>query len=127
MTIANAPGTGIADDKAIYSYVPEIIRFYLGEEPILNNIPTWRCGQPDELAYVLDRLDELVIKEMRGSGGYGMLIGPQATQAVSSGCSVRFEPRPPTTSRSRHWRCRPARPSSRAGWRRATSISGPSC
>jgi len=80
VTLANGVGAGIADDKSIYPYVPAMIRFYLGEEPILSNVRTFRCGQPEELAYVLDHLDELVIKETRGSGGYGMLIGPQATR-----------------------------------------------
>jgi uncharacterized circularly permuted ATP-grasp superfamily protein len=78
VTLANAVGTGIADDKAMYSYVPAIIKFYLGEEPILKNVPTWRCREQEHLGYVLDHLQELVVKEVHGSGGYGMLIGPQA-------------------------------------------------
>ncbi|BBF91919.1 circularly permuted type 2 ATP-grasp protein [Blastochloris tepida] len=78
VTLANAVGTGVADDKAVYSYMPDIIRFFLGEEPILKNVPTWRCREPDALAYVLDHLDDLVVKETHGSGGYGMLIGPKA-------------------------------------------------
>jgi uncharacterized circularly permuted ATP-grasp superfamily protein len=82
VTLANAVGTGIADDKAIYSYMPEIVKFYLGEEPILKNVPTWRCREPADLAYVLDHLSELVVKEVHGSGGYGMLIGPAATKAT---------------------------------------------
>src|SRR3954467_6329959 len=82
ITLANAVGTGIADDKAIYSYMPEIVNFYLGEEPILKNVPTWRCREPADLAYVLDHLPELVVKEVHGSGGYGMLIGPAATKAT---------------------------------------------
>ena len=81
LTIANAVGTGIADDKAVYSYMPEIVRFYSGEDAILNNVPTWRCREPDALAYVLDHLGELVVKEVDGSGGYGMLVGPHATKA----------------------------------------------
>ena len=81
VTLANALGTGIADDKAIYSYMPEIVQFYLGEEPILKNVPTWRCREPEDSAYVLDHLGELVVKEVHGSGGYGMLIGPTATKA----------------------------------------------
>ncbi len=81
VTLANAVGTGIADDKAIYTYMPEIIRFYLGEEQMLKNVPTWRCREPDALKYVVDHLGELVVKEVNGSGGYGMLIGPHATQA----------------------------------------------
>jgi uncharacterized circularly permuted ATP-grasp superfamily protein len=81
VTLANAVGTGIADDKAVYSYMPDIVQFYLGETPILNNVPTWRCRQPDDLAYVLEHLSDLVVKEVHGSGGYGMLIGPAATKA----------------------------------------------
>ncbi|MFC0282903.1 circularly permuted type 2 ATP-grasp protein [Camelimonas abortus] len=81
LTLANAVGAGIADDKAIYSYMPEIIRFYTGEEPILKNVPTWRCREPEALAHVLGHLDELVVKEVNGSGGYGMLVGPRATRA----------------------------------------------
>jgi uncharacterized circularly permuted ATP-grasp superfamily protein len=81
VTLTNAVGTGVADDKAVYSYMPEIVRFFLGEEPILNNVPTWRCREPEALAYVLDHLHELVVKEVSGSGGYGMLIGPHASAA----------------------------------------------
>ncbi len=81
VTLANAIGTGVADDKAIYSYVPELIRFYLSEEPLLKNVPTHRCREPQWLKYVLERLDQLVVKEVNGSGGYGMLVGPQATAA----------------------------------------------
>jgi uncharacterized circularly permuted ATP-grasp superfamily protein len=80
VTLANAVGTGIADDKAVYSFMPAIVQFYLGEEPILKNVPTWRCREPEHLAYVLDHLPELVIKEVHGSGGYGMLIGPTASK-----------------------------------------------
>ncbi len=82
ITLANAIGTGVADDKAVYSYMPEIVRFYLGEEPILNNVPTWRCREPDACRYVLDHLAELVVKEVAGSGGYGMLVGPAADKAT---------------------------------------------
>ncbi len=82
ITLANAVGTGISDDKAVYSYMPEIVKFYLAEEPILNNVPTWRCRQQDDLNYVLDNLHELVVKEVHGSGGYGMLIGPSATKKM---------------------------------------------
>lgn len=80
VTLANAVGTGISDDKAIYTYMPELTRFYLGEEPKLKNVPTWRCREPDALSYVLDHLDELVVKEVAGSGGYGMLVGPKASR-----------------------------------------------
>ena len=81
VTLANAVGTGVADDKAVYSFMPEIVRFFTGEEPILKNVPTWRCRDKDGLAYVLDHIDELVVKEVNGSGGYGMLVGPHATKA----------------------------------------------
>ena len=80
VTLANAVGTGIADDKAIYSFMPAIVKFYLGEEPLLKNVPTWRCREEEHLAYVLDHLHELVVKEVHGSGGYGMLIGPAASK-----------------------------------------------
>ena len=81
VTLANAVGTGIADDKAIYSYVPDIIRFYLKQEPLLKNVPTFRCREPSQLSHVLDNLDKLVVKEVNGSGGYGMLVGPHASAA----------------------------------------------
>lgn len=80
ITIANAPGTGVADDKAIYSFMPEIVEFYTGEKPLLPNVPTWRCAEADSLAYVLDNIADLVIKEVHGSGGYGMLIGPTSSK-----------------------------------------------
>ena len=81
VTIVNAPGTGIADDKAVYAYVPDIIEFYTGQKPILQNVPTWRCAVKEECAHVLANLETLVVKEVHGSGGYGMLIGPHATKA----------------------------------------------
>ncbi len=80
VVLANAMGTGVADDKSIYPYVPDMIRFYLNEEPILKNVPTWQCRKPKDLKYVLDHLPELVVKEAQGAGGYGMLIGPKATK-----------------------------------------------
>ncbi len=80
ITIANAPGTGIADDKAIYSYIPDIIQFYTGEAAILKNVETYRCSEPEMLSYVLDNLADLVVKEVHGSGGYGMLVGPAASK-----------------------------------------------
>ena len=80
VTLANAVGTGICDDKAVYTYMPAIIRFFTGEEPLLKNVPTWRCREQESLSYVLDKLPELVIKEVNGSGGYGMLVGPHATR-----------------------------------------------
>ncbi len=79
--LANAPGAGVADDKVVYAFVPEIIRYYLDEEPVIPNVPTYRCMYPQERRYVLDHLDELVVKPANESGGYGMLIGPRATKA----------------------------------------------
>ncbi len=81
VTLSNAIGTGVADDKSIYPYVPKMIEFYLGEKPILNNVPTYMCRKSDDLKYVLDHLGELVVKEVHGAGGYGMLVGPAATKA----------------------------------------------
>ena len=81
VTLANAVGTGVADDKSIYPYVPKMIEFYLGEKPILANVPTHLCREPDDLGFVLDHLGELVVKEVHGAGGYGMLVGPAATKA----------------------------------------------
>ncbi len=80
VTISNAVGTGVADDKSIYPYVPKMIEFYLGEKPILSNVPTHMCREPKELSFVLDHMHELVIKEVHGAGGYGMLVGPAATK-----------------------------------------------
>ena len=94
ITIANAPGTGIADDKAIYSYMPEIVQFYTGEKPILKNVPTWRCSEPSSLAYVLEHLSELVVKEVHGSGGYGMLVGPAASKKELEAFRAKLQARP---------------------------------
>jgi len=81
VTLSNAIGTGIADDKSIYPYVPKMIEFYLGEKPILENVPTFQCRDPAELSHVLAHMGELVVKEVHGAGGYGMLVGPAATKA----------------------------------------------
>ncbi|TDK64561.1 circularly permuted type 2 ATP-grasp protein [Sapientia aquatica] len=81
VTLANAIGTGVADDKSIYPYVPDMIRFYLSEEPILNNVPTYQCRKKEDLSYTLAHLPELVVKEVHGAGGYGMLVGPASTKA----------------------------------------------
>ncbi|MFC3053583.1 circularly permuted type 2 ATP-grasp protein [Kordiimonas pumila] len=94
ITIANAPGTGICDDKAIYSYMPEIVEFYTGRKAILQNVPTWRCSEPDSLAYVLDHLSELVVKEVHGSGGYGMLVGPAASKKNLAEFTRKLKARP---------------------------------
>ncbi|MTH77804.1 circularly permuted type 2 ATP-grasp protein [Paracoccus aestuariivivens] len=80
VSIASAPGAGVADDKAIYTFVPEMIRFYLGEEPLLQNVQTWTLWKDDDYKYVMANLKDLVVKEVHGSGGYGMLIGPKATK-----------------------------------------------
>ncbi|GAC34472.1 circularly permuted type 2 ATP-grasp protein [Paraglaciecola polaris] len=79
VALANAPGSGVADDKVVYSYVPQIIEYYLDEEPLLSNVPTYRCVNPDEKAYVLANIEKMVVKPANESGGYGMLIGPHAT------------------------------------------------
>jgi uncharacterized circularly permuted ATP-grasp superfamily protein len=81
VTLANAIGTGVADDKSIYPFVPAMIEFYLGEKPILNNVPTWQCRKKEDLAYTLANLAQLVVKEVHGAGGYGMLVGPASTKA----------------------------------------------
>lgn len=94
ITIANAPGTGISDDKAIYSYMPDIVEFYTGEKAILQNVPTWRCSEPDALAHVLDNLSELVVKEVHGSGGYGMLVGPAASKKELKAFRAKLEAKP---------------------------------
>lgn len=94
ITIANAPGTGIADDKAIYSFMPEIVEFYTGEKPLLHNVQTWRCSEPDSLAYVLDNISELVVKEVHGSGGYGMLIGPTSSKKEIERFTAKLKAKP---------------------------------
>jgi len=94
VTLANAIGTGIADDKSTYQYVPDMIRFYLQEEPILSNVPTWRCSRPDELSHVLANMHELVVKEVHGAGGYGMLVGPASTRAQVDAFKERVRSRP---------------------------------
>ncbi|MCQ4347405.1 circularly permuted type 2 ATP-grasp protein [Pseudomonas stutzeri] len=94
VVLANAIGTGVADDKSVYPYVPEMIRFYLDEEPILQNVPTWQCRKPAELSHVLANLEQLVVKETQGSGGYGMLVGPAASQAEIESFRARLKANP---------------------------------
>ena len=94
VTLANAPGTGIADDKAIYSYMPDIVEFYTGEKALLNNVPTWRCSEADSLSYVLEHAAELVVKEVHGSGGYGMLVGPAASKKEISAFCTKLRANP---------------------------------
>ena len=95
LALANAPGTGVADDKAVYAYVPDMIRYYLNQEPILSNVPTYQCGRDEDRAYVLDHLDELVVKPANESGGYGIIIGPKATAEELEQCAkeIRNDPR----------------------------------
>ena len=94
VTLANAPGTGVADDKAVYAYVPKIIKFYLGEEPILNNVPTRICSEPNDLQYVLEHLSELVVKPTNESGGYGIVIGPRASADELRACRDQIKANP---------------------------------
>jgi uncharacterized circularly permuted ATP-grasp superfamily protein len=94
ITITNAPGTGIADDKAIYSYMPEIVEFYTGEQAILKNVQTFRCSEPDTLKYVLENLADLVVKEVHGSGGYGMLVGPAASKKEIAAFAAKLRKTP---------------------------------
>jgi uncharacterized circularly permuted ATP-grasp superfamily protein len=94
VTIVNAPGAGIADDKAIYTYIPEIIEFYMGRPPILKNVPTYNCRKPDALKYVIENMAELVVKEVHGSGGYGMLVGPTSTKEEVETFRARVKAKP---------------------------------
>ena len=94
ITLANAPGTGVADDKAIYSFMPDVVEFYTGEKPLLPNVETWRCADPDSFKYVLDNLAELVVKEVHGSGGYGMLVGPTASKKDIARFRAKLEANP---------------------------------
>jgi uncharacterized circularly permuted ATP-grasp superfamily protein len=94
VTLANAIGTGVADDKSIYPYVPDMIRFYLDEKPLLRNVPTWQCRKKEHLSHVLAHLSELVVKETHGAGGYGMLVGPAATKAEIESFRTRLAARP---------------------------------
>ena len=94
VTIANAVGNGVADDKAVYAFVPDLIRYYLGAEPILPNVPTYLLWDPDQRKEVIDRMDELVVKPVAESGGYGMLIGPAATDAEVEAMRKRVEADP---------------------------------
>jgi uncharacterized circularly permuted ATP-grasp superfamily protein len=94
ISIANAVGTGIADDKSTYPFIPDVIKFYLGEDPILNNVPTYQCRKPQELSYVLANLSSLVVKEVHGAGGYGMLVGPAASKAQIEDFRARLIAKP---------------------------------
>ena len=94
VSLVSAPGAGIADDKAVYTYVPEMTRYYLDEEPILANVPTWRCADPGDCDYVLAHLDQLVVKEVHGSGGKGLLVGPHASAEERSAFAARIREHP---------------------------------
>jgi uncharacterized circularly permuted ATP-grasp superfamily protein len=94
VTLVNAPGTGIADDKAVYTFVPEIIEFYLGEKALLQNVPTYNCTDPEQRAWVLDNIADLVVKEVHGSGGYGMMVGPTATEEMHEAFKGKILARP---------------------------------
>ncbi|QCP14501.1 circularly permuted type 2 ATP-grasp protein [Pseudoduganella umbonata] len=94
VTLANAIGTGVADDKSIYPYVPDMIRFYLSEQPVLNNVPTYQCRKSEDLQYTLSNLPDLVVKEVHGAGGYGMLVGPASTKAQIEDFRARLLARP---------------------------------
>lgn len=94
VSIANAVGTGVADDKSTYPFIPEVIKYYLGEEPILNNVPTYQCRKPADLSFVLANLATLVVKEVHGAGGYGMLVGPASTKAQIEDFRARVMAKP---------------------------------
>ncbi len=127
VTLANAVGTGVADDKAVYAYVPEMIRFYLGEEPILPNVPTYLGVREADRAYILEHLDELVVKAVNETGGYGMLMGPHA-DARPSARSFREQVARQPAQLHRPAHPRPLAPSHlrrTARWRAATSTCAP--
>jgi len=96
LTIVNAPGAGIADDKSIYTYMPDIVEFYTGRPPILKNVPTYQCRKPDDLKYVLENLEKLVVKQVHGSGGYGMLVGPAASKDEIEMFRMKVKAKPDT-------------------------------
>jgi uncharacterized circularly permuted ATP-grasp superfamily protein len=94
VALANAPGTGVADDKVVYAYMPRIVQYYLGEEMIIPNVPTYLCAEDEDRKYVLSHLDQLVVKAANESGGYGMLVGPHATQDERAEFGRRIEANP---------------------------------
>ncbi|MEZ5138161.1 MAG: circularly permuted type 2 ATP-grasp protein [Acidimicrobiales bacterium] len=126
LTIANAVGNGVADDKLIYSYVPDLIEYYLGEAPLLHNVDTYRLGEVDQREHVLANLDRMVVKPVDASGGYGLVFGPDASDEELAACRADIEGDPAATSPSRWSRSPPGPPSSTAGCGPATSTSGPS-
>ena len=127
VALANAPGNGVADDKVIYAYVPDMIRYYEGEEPILPNVPTYLCWRDADRKYVLENLEKLVVKAANESGGYGMLVGPHSTAGQREEFAAASRPTRATTSRSRPWRSPACPPSSTTTSKAATSTCGPTC
>ena len=126
--LANAPGNGVADDKSMYPFVPELITYYLGERPLLESVPTYRPGDEAERRIVLERVGELVTKPVDGYGGAGVLIGPAATAAGVALAAGRDRRRPGRLGRAGGRRAVLApRPATTAGWSRGTSTCGPSC
>ena len=126
VSLANAVGNGVADDKLVYSYLPDLIRFYLDEDPILPNVDTYRCNEPGALQHVLDNLDSMVVKPVDGSGARASSSGPAPTGRRSTGCAPPCAPTRATGSPSRSSSCRRCPPSSTGGWPRGTSTCGPS-
>ena len=124
VTIANAVGNGVADDKLVYSYVPDLIRYYLGEEPVIANVDTFRLEEKEAREHVLDRLDELVVKPVDGSGGKGLVIGPDASKEELDALRKRSSPTPAAGSRSRCCSCPPCRRSAATSSAPGTSTSG---
>ncbi len=127
VALANAPGTGVADDKAVYAFVPEMIRFYLGEEPVLDNVPTYLAADDDHRRYILDHLDELVVKPVDASGGYGMLVGPTSSAAERETFRRRLQARPRRVRRAADDRAQPAPDPHGASCGRRTSTCARSC
>lgn len=126
VVLANAIGTGVADDKSIYPFVPEMIRFYLGEQPILSNIPTWQCRKAEDLSYVLSNLELMVVKEVHGAGGYGMLVGPRSTKEERDAFRQRLLANPANYIAQDTLALSTCPTFVDEGWRRAISIYVPS-
>jgi uncharacterized circularly permuted ATP-grasp superfamily protein len=125
VSLANAIGTGVADDKVIYKYVPDMIKFYLSQEPILANVPTYLASDPKECEYIISHLEKLVVKSANESGGYGMLVGPASTQEQRDEFKRLILANPGRSSRSRRSACRGIRVTWTGTSRDGTSICGP--
>ena len=122
VALVNAPGAGVADDKLIYTYVPDMIRYYLAEDAILPNVPSWRCFEPEQLDYVLAHLDSLVVKTIDGSGGYGILMGPTASAAERAAFAAALRQSPRSYIAQPVVTLRPFPPSPASAWSRVTWI-----